>query len=378
MNNSDSESLILIDEFGTGTDPIEGASLAMSIIIKLIELKSLALMTTHYSAIKNFASNTTGVQNASMEFDGINLMPTYKLKIGIPGSSKAFEISKRLGMSDEIINRAKNFIDKDMLNVEVLQERLEKQLKEIEKEKTELNKKEMENQIIRNELENAKFQLNEKIKELDQKIRQDKTDFLKEARKEFENIVHEIKISNSAKDKIKQGKQLFDKIGEDLKHEDKKNHKSNKTFEKGDEVHVISKDVDGIIVDKSNNEGQYLVQVGILKINFDSEDLSLNKSKIKKEKSLNYYSDMPKAQITIDLRGYRYEDAEKKIDKFIEEALINKTEIIKIIHGKGTGALRNCIQDYLKNCPFVVEYNYEKLVTSNETNFGVTVARLRR
>jgi DNA mismatch repair protein MutS2 len=171
---------------------------------------------------------------------------------------------------------------------------------------------------------------------------------------------------------------LFDKITEELKYENKKDKKSKKIFKKGDEVHVISKDVDGIIVDKSNNEGQYLVQVGILKINFDSDDLSLKKSKIKTEKALNYYSDMPKAQITLDLRGYRYEDAERKIDKFIEEALINKTEIIKIIHGKGTGALRNCIQDYLKNCPFVVEYNYEKLVSSNETNFGVTIARLRR
>ncbi len=377
IRDADEDSLILIDEFGTGTDPMEGASLAMSIITDFLRLGSLALMTTHYSAIKNFASQTEGVENASMEFDSVNLMPTYKLKIGIPGSSKAFEISRRLGMSGEIIERARGYLDSGILDVEALQEKLENELIEAGKSKKNADEKAALLDAEKSAIDSSRKELDAKVRELGQKIRQEQSDFLKEARKQFENIIHKIKVSNASRESIKEGKALFESISAELNRDDGKNIDNSAVFSKGDEVYVASKEVNGVVIDRANNKNQYLVQVGILKINFDAGDLRLIKPVRKKEKKVNYSFSMSRPQMTLDLRGYRYEDAEKKIEKFIEEAAVNKTDTVKIIHGKGTGALRQCIQDFLKKSPLVEDFTFEKSVQSDSTNFGVTIAKLK-
>jgi len=379
INRTDSDSLILIDEFGAGTDPVEGSALAMSILNHILKIKSFAVMTTHYSALKHFASEHDGIENASVEFDSVNLKPTYKLRIGIPGSSKALEIAKRLGMPDKIINSAKSLINEEHLNVEKLSEKLEQERIQYENdrntmiaEKEKLEKKET---ALKNEL----LKIKEKDNELKQLFKSGESQFLKDARKEFEALVKKIKTEKASKDVIKEGKSFFNKIDEVIALQDKKINKEKlvKEFKPGDEVVIISKDIKGTILDKTNEEGEYLVQVGLLKMNFHSQDLKLaKKKKNKNDYDVSYQKvDTITSQMTYDIRGCRYEEAEKKISKFIEEALMNNLSVIKIIHGKGTGALRRCIHDFLQTSPYVTDFDYEKI--NDAVNYGVTVAYLR-
>ncbi len=376
INNSGDYSLALIDEFGTGTDPIEGSCMAMSILLKLLEKKTIALMTTHYSAIKHFVSQTENAENGSMEFDNEKLIPTYKLKIGIAGSSKAFEISKRIGMPIEIIEKAKSFIDKDYMNLEILASKLEQRQIELDNKINQLN--EFESRL--NEKENRLKEKNEEITKKENQLKDlfkiKESEFLRKSRKEFENIIKQIKTTNASKDTIKQGKEILKKIDENININNVKDNKKQNKFNTGDDVFIISKNLKGIIIDKTNISSEYLVKVGLLKINFPSNDLELIKTEKKEE--YNYSVEKKsKIQLTLDLRGTRYHEAEKKIEKFIEESLLNHIKTIKIIHGMGTGALRKCIHEHLEHSPFVENFNYEKNINKDSTNFGVTIVNLK-
>lgn len=374
IKNADDNSLILLDEFCAGTDPTEGSALAISLLKKLVKLKSIALVTTHYSALKYFAAQHEGVENASMEFNSEKLIPTYKLQIGVPGSSKALEISKRVGMPVEIIEEAKKNLNEDFLNLEKISTKLETEKKELEIIKNKLLKDNDELFLKKESLQKEKEDLEKRENKLKDEIKVKESIFLKESRKEFEKIIKDIKTKNASKESIKESKAFIEKINENINIKNIK-IKTKKIFNINDEVLIKSKDIKGTIIDKANKEGEYLVQAGLIKMNFDSNDLELIEEIKEKKYEQSIKSPAIKSQLTLDLRGCRYEEAEKKLDKFIENSLINNTSSIKVIHGKGTGVLRRCIHEYFDNSSHIIDYDYEKI--NNSTNYGVTVAVLR-
>ena len=379
IKNSDENSLILFDEFCAGTDPTEGSALAISLLNKIIKLRAIALITTHYSALKYFASQQNGIENASMEFDSEKLMPIYKLNIGVPGNSKALEISKRVGMPQDIIDYAKKNINEDYLKIEKISAKLENEKREIEIIKKKLQDENDKIKVQNDFLIKKQEELEKKEQKLNEEIGIKESIFLKDSRKKFEQIVKEIKKENASKESIKMGKNFFEKIDKRLKeaYQHKKKNNIEKSFNIGDDVLIISKDIKGVIIDKSNKEGEYLVQAGLIKMNFNSSDLKIiEDNKIKNYKS-SFKTPNIKTQLTLDLRGCRYEEAEKKLDKFIENSLVNSVSSIRIIHGKGTGVLRKCIYEYFENSPFIKDFDYEKNLNNNSTNYGVTVAILR-
>jgi len=382
IKNSDDDSLILMDEFCSGTDPLEGSALAISIIEKLLLRNSLAVITTHYSSLKIFASQKNGVMNASMEFDNEKLIPTYKLQIGIPGNSKAFDISRRLGIPEEIIKNAIKNIDKDYLNVDKLINKLETDRKEMELKKEQLSKEYNSLNTQKSELKKSAFELKEKEKKLNDSLKIKESAFLKESRKELENLVRKIKSEQASKDSILASKYFINKIENNLNekniNDDNDNDKIKEyEFKKGDEVLIISKNVKGFVVDKANAENSYIIQTGFIKMNFDAGDLRLSESGSKNEEFSSYSYDIPKKQMTLDIRGLRFEEAERKIEKFIEDAVTGNVKTIRVIHGMGTGVLKSCLHDFCTRSPYVESFDYEKSVESNSTNFGTTVVYLK-
>lgn len=377
LNYSTKNSLILIDELCAGTDPIEGSALAIAILKYIKNIGPLSIITTHYSDLKNFASKEETIENGSMEFDNNTLAPTYRLLIGVPGSSKALEISKRLGINEEILEEAKRNINPAFLDSEKLLLQLEQKnltLDEMEKKliNKENNLKEKESEII-----NKRELLKEKEKELDKLLKLRENEFLKESRRRFEELIKDIKTSNASKEKIIDGKIFFEDIKKHIE-EDDDIITNDDVYKKGDCVLILSSNSEGYIIDVSNNPNEYIVQAGIIKLNIKSNDLKRIESKrIQKSENAQYRPFIPETKsLSLDLRGLRYDEAEKKLDEFISNSLASNTKVIKIIHGKGSGALRKCIQDYFDNSPFVVDYDFEKDKDSG-INYGVTVAKLR-
>lgn len=380
LKNMNEESLILIDELGTGTDPTEGEALAISIIEKISLANSLCVITTHFNALKMLPAKNKLLQNGAMEFDNVNLLPTYRLITGIPGRSYALEISERLGLSKDIIENAKNLIDKRFLDIDNL-------LKEIMKKKMEYEEKffDLERRFI--DLEEHKErvillekELKEKERELKKIIKDQKYDFLIEARKEFEKIVCDIKTSKASKDSVVYGKNFIERVKKELEEYDKDIEENNEKIENenlniGDDVLIVSKDIKGTIIGKSNKEDEFIVQAGVVKLSVKVKDLK--KIEIEKKGFKPVISFKPSSKsLTLDIRGCRCDEAEKRLEKFIEQSIASNIYSIRIIHGMGTGALKNFIHNYLKSSPFIVSFDYEEDINKGK-NYGVTVAKLK-
>lgn len=381
LENSDSNSLILLDEFCSGTDPMEGSALAIAVLDKIVDIGSLTIVTTHYFSLKVYASEKEGVENGSMEFDTEKLTPTYKLQIGVPGSSKALDISKRLGLSNELIEKAYSNLNKDYVNVQLLLDKLEKetlQLNNREKIITELEDKLTKEKDI---LNTKQIELKEKEKKLNDILKTKESLFLTEARKELENIVKTIRDSNASKESIHIGKNFIKKLEEHLKTEETEFKAVRELGELniGDEVLVLSKNVKGIVIAKTNIKDRYLIQTGLLKVEFNRDELKKIKEESENKRAKDFNYSTPKNSsfsFVLDIRGVRYEEAENRIEKFIENAIVNKVKQVKVIHGIGTGVIRQCLHEYCKRDKRVLNFEYEKRAESNSTNFGVTVIYL--
>ncbi|HPK62140.1 MAG TPA: endonuclease MutS2, partial [Spirochaetota bacterium] len=361
LNNSGKDSLILIDEMGTGTDPNEGEALAVSIIKYIKANKSLALITSHFNGLKYFANQEDLIKNAAMEFDDALLKPTYKLKIGSSGSSKAFEIAAQLGMPASILNEAKLIINKGYLQIEKLIDSLNSEKKALEDKSYEIEKTKEAVETMKEELDKKIKDIDLKDKELKKIIFDKKYDFLKESRKEFENIIKEIKTSDASKDAIKSGKDFFDKLEKDGSVSDLNDAPANpQTFKAGSSVKIISKDVKGKIIRIENKQDKYLVQTGTLKMIVEADDLKLSGDEKKEyqNKNVNHNVSASSKSMTLDLRGYKCVEAEPKLDKFLEDSLLNNFADVRIIHGMGAGALRNFVHNYLKNNPLAKGFAY--------------------
>lgn len=382
------DSLIILDELGAGTDPTEGAALAMAILNYLYEKGSRVLATTHYSELKTFAFSKEGVENASMEFDIQTLSPTYRLTIGIPGKSNAFEIAKRLGLKQEVVDLGKSLMAEESLKLEDLLTHIELQKNKVEEEREELRALKMEylKKIDRLEEEQQKLRIQqEKIIEKSKiKARLLLDNIEREAEQiigslkdaETENQIH---IRNKA---VEQARSWLRKTDEKL--QDSKNaliinaaKKYKKPLKPGQKVKIAGLNKEGYILSLDEASKSAQVQVGIMKVNVPAESLiPIEQIEFEEEKSRYSSIAMSKAKeisTEIDLRGLTVDEALAEVDNYLDDAMMAGVARVTLIHGKGTGALRQGITDMLKTRSDIKAF---RLGNMDEGGSGVTVVEL--
>ncbi len=394
LKRADKNTLALFDELGAGTDPVEGAALAISILDNLLQRNVTAMATTHYSELKIYALSTDQVENASCEFDVESLQPTYRLLIGVPGKSNAFAISSKLGISDEIIEKAKSLVDEDSKSFEDVVTGLESTRKELEEERAKAA-------AYREEIERQKKKLAEKNERIDKA----KEKILRRANEEANEILQQAK--DMADDSIRKYNKWMDggkenvsdmerqrsaireqlkKTGEKLATRQKGNRPKTAPGKLaiGDLVMVHSMGVKGTVMSLPNTKGKCFVQMGIMRSEVNADDLELleeetlqnrkeqlrersGAGKIKMMKSLHVSS-------SINLIGKTVDEAIALLDKYLDDAYLAKLHQITIIHGVGTGALRNAVQAHLKKSKYIKTY---RMGEYGEGGYGVTVAEFK-
>jgi len=384
LQKVDHESLVLFDELGAGTDPQEGAALAISILDQVYERGARVVATTHYPELKAYGYNREGVVNASVEFDIETLSPTYKLLIGVPGRSNAFEISKRLGLSAEVIEHAKGYIGSETNKVENMIASLEDSRRQSEHELEEAEELRKEAQKLHKELQSQIIEFNEKRDKLYEKAEEKAQATVQAASEEAEKIISDLrKMSQKNHALVKEHeliearKRLEDAVPtlEKSKKKPAVPKKQERTLQAGDEVKVLSWGQKGTLVEQvSNNEWQ--VQMGIMKMKVKEKDLEYISSPKPVEtkplamvKGKDYH-----VNLELDLRGERYENALIRVEKYIDDALLANYPRVSIIHGKGTGALRKGVQEYLKNHRSVKNIRFGE---ASEGGSGVTVVEFK-
>lgn len=381
------KSLVLFDELGAGTDPTEGAALARAIMDLMLEKQIRTIATTHYNQLKVYALTTEGVQNASMEFDVETLSPTFRVSIGVPGKSNAFEISKRLGLPSEIIDSAKSLINEDNIEFEEVLKAIEKDRSEIVRAK-EVVLREREDLKIQNErLEKKLSQMEEREEKILRKAKEEGERILRRAREESQLALSEIKdvqkyldSENSrrlqdAQDMLREGLEKVSDRSEKIVIEEVKNH--SKDIKAGDTVKIPSLNQEGIVLENVDKSGDVMVQIGIMKMKLPKKSLikiereeeeNKNKAaKILREKSQNISTE-------IDLRGRNFEEAKMEVDKYLDDAYISGLKRVRIIHGKGTGVLRQKLKSYLPGLKSVKSIEEAPL---SEGGSGVTYVNLK-
>lgn len=379
LKDADKNSLILFDELGAGTDPSEGAALAMSILDHVRSLGSLVMATTHYPELKAYSYNREGVMNASVEFDVESLSPTYKLLMGVPGRSNAFDISKKLGLSLHIINKAKTMIGTDEQEINNMIESLEKNSKRVDEQRIELDRLVKEAQTTHDELEKQYQQYQNYEKSLMDEAKEKANQRVKSATKEADAILKELRELRDKKGADVKEHELIDKKKQlDDQYEAKsiKQHVQKQKYDKiqaGDEVKVLSYGQKGEVLELVGDE-EAVVQMGILKMKLPIEDLEKMKKKKEKPTKMVTRANRQTVKTELDLRGYRYEDALIELDQYLDQAVLSNFEQVYIIHGKGTGALQKGVQQHLKRHKSVKTFRGGM---PSEGGFGVTVASLK-
>ena len=384
LSKFDDRSLVLFDELGAGTDPQEGAALAISILDEVHGRGARVMATTHYPELKAYGYNRPGVANASVEFDVETLSPTYKLLIGIPGRSNAFEISKRLGLPQHIIKYAQSFTGTDRHEVESMIASLEESRKQSEKDAQQASALRIESENIREDLSSQLQKLDEQKEALEQKAKDKARKIIDDAKRESESIIAELKkmqknVQHIVKDHelIDVRKRLEKATPENAVLKKQKQVKERQlTLTKGDEVKVLSYGQKGTLLDKVS-DSEWSVQIGILKMKVHESDLEYMKPEKQKQPvamtNVKGRGDTY-VKLELDLRGERYENAVLRAEKYIDDAVLSNYHQVSIIHGKGTGALRQGIQQFLKNHSRVKSYRFGE---AGEGGHGVTVVELK-
>lgn len=384
LGKFDSRSLVLFDELGAGTDPQEGAALAISILDEVVDRGARVMATTHYPELKAYGYNRKSVVNASVEFDIETLSPTYRLLIGVPGRSNAFEISKRLGLKESIINQARVFTGSDRHEVESMIASLEESRRRSEREADEAHALLEEAQKIREELEERLKTFDDKKDSLEKKAKDKARKIVDDAKSEAEKIIEELREMKKNAAKAVKEHELIDakkRLDEAAPQENKVLKKQAEVRERaqnlkvGDEVKVLSYGQKGTLVEKVSDH-EWVVQIGILKMKLEDSDLQYVKPE-KQQQTVamtNVRNRNNHVKLELDLRGERYEEAILKTEKYIDDALLANYHRVSIIHGKGTGALRQGIQDFLKGHRRVKSYRFGE---AGEGGFGVTVVELK-
>lgn len=390
LDNVNNNSLVLFDELGAGTDPTEGAALAMAIIQYLHQRGIRTAVTTHYSELKVYALSTDGVENACCEFSVETLRPTYKLLIGIPGKSNAFAISKRLGLQDYIIDSAKEFISHEDARFEDVITDLEISKKSVvyEQERAEQYraeaeslKKEVEKQRAKTEDQREKIILDAKneARLIFQQAKEEADRIIKEMNKDARAKAGQSKM-NDTRTQIKYKLSSFEEQVIKASNKKKSNHKPPKNLQAGDRVYIISFDQNGIALNAPDSNGEVMVQTGIMKIKVPVNELVLD-DYFEKEKSISQrISSNVRAgksqyiSTEFDCRGQTSDEGIGNIDKYLDDAYLAGLKKVTIIHGKGTGALRSAVQAYLRTNSHVLSFRPGKY---GEGEMGVTVVELK-
>lgn len=381
-NEADSNTLVLLDELGSGTDPVEGSALAISILRYLKQKGSFIACTTHYPELKEFALVTDGFENASFEFDLENLKPTYRLLVGIPGKSNAFEISKKLGLSTEILENATSFLKEDKISIEELLKNIYDDKLTIEKEKEEIQKNANQITALRQSLEKEQSELLQKKQAIIDKAKTQAREIVLDAKEEVNDLLQalekqqlDVKKANKGRNKLNE--KLKDLVPTDDLLKNSQNSLKPEEVKKGLTVWIPSLQTSGTILSShiaKNNE--VLVQVGLAKMNLKLTQLSINSHTSNTPKSSVKATITSKSQFVspeINVIGYNVEEAIYAIDKYIDNCSVAHLSPIRIVHGKGTGKLREGIHTYLKKHAHVKSF---RLGTFGEGEMGVTVVEL--
>ncbi len=393
LENVTENSLVLFDELGAGTDPIEGAALAQSILEKMLDKKLLCAATTHYAELKAFALNTVGVSNASCEFDINTLKPTYKLIIGSPGKSNAFLISNKLGVSNEVISRAKELISDDTRSFEAVIEKLEKTRIELEYEKNEAAKLKRDFELFKN---SAEKELKDKLANAEAKSEEMLTkaqQFITGAKASAEFVFSQLDKLQKEKDSKDFGakyadakKSLRAKLSRDDDiynpiEEIDENYVLPRNLIKGDAVILRNIGTEGVLLENPDKNGNVTVQSGAVKTKTNIKNLALSTKKRQESDNQQNLSKNSKSSVSrdfsvsLDVRGKNIEDAWIDIDKYLDEALICGINSVTIVHGKGTGALRRGLWEFFRKDYRVKKYRNGEY---GEGDFGVTVIEIKR
>ncbi len=389
LNDLTPNSLILLDELGAGTDPTEGAALAMSILDRLLKEKIRTIATTHYSQLKVYALSTEGVMNASVEFNIETLSPTYKLLIGIPGKSNAFEISRRLGLEDDLISYAKDLISSENLEFEDVLSGIEKDRKFIEEKRKEIETHEANLEKLKLKLENELEANKKKRENIINTAKEEAYTILKNAKEESSEILREMNTLKSSmnRNSVSKAHKLTDEIRKSMEDYDTSDYSFlNITTDEevgelklGDEVEIITLGQSGHVVELPDSKGNLMVEIGILKVSSNIDQIKRVTSKEKQEsktgiKNIIKHKSNQQIDSEIDIRGKNIEEAIIELDKYIDNAYIVGMKEIQIIHGKGTGVLREGVKNYLRKHKAISK---QRLGEYSEGGDGVTIATLK-
>lgn len=390
LKEANPDSLVLLDELCGGTDPTEGAALAISILDDLHTAKIRTIATTHYAELKMYAMDTDGVENGCCEFDLETLSPTYRLLIGIPGKSNAFAISERLGLPDYIIEQARSQIDASAIDFENMLSELERNKAEIEREQSELYRTRQEIEALKNSLKERQDDVKRKREELLRSAREEARDLLAEAKEVADESIRKYHAwgqhpkQNNMKKMEAQRSDLrgrMNKLDKKLAYKGKRASKISdpSDFKVGDAVLVTTLSLNGTVKETANKNGDLVVQMGFLSSTVNYKDLELLAPE-KAPKPVNQpkdrYSINKAATINpeINLLGNTVDEAVARLEKYLDDAMIAGLTSVRVVHGKGTGALRKGIHEYLRRQKFIKSY---QLAEFGEGDAGVTIVTFK-
>lgn len=384
------DSLVIFDELGAGTDPVEGAALAIAILEDVRMAGAKCIATTHYSELKNYALTKKGVENAAVEFDVETLSPTYRLLIGVPGKSNAFEISKKLGLSEFVINRAKEFINTENIELEDLLQNVEKNRIKAEEDRAEAEKLKTEIQMIRDaEAEKLEKLTNQKEKMME-RARSEAFSITRQAKEEVDEIIkrlRELEQERASKEKNRQIEQLRKELTDSMGSLQptvksmivpKVASKDIKNLKAGEDVKVITLNQEGTVVSADDKKKEAVVQIGIMKMTLPYKSLQRIKNQqqatvTKKTRSV-IKAKSGRVKGEVDLRGMNLEEATLELEKYLDDATVAGLEQVTVIHGVGTGVLKTGLQDVLKKNKHVKK---KRPGGYGEGGVGVTIVTLK-
>lgn len=392
IEQADEHTLVLVDELGAGTDPVEGAALATA-IIEALRLKGVRLAaTTHYAELKAYALQTAGVENGCCEFDVATLRPTYRLLIGVPGRSNAFAISKRLGMSDDIVERAKELVSSENTRFEDVVQSLESSRQALETEREKVQREHVEALNANRAAQEARGKIEAEAAKEMEKAREQAAYLVARTRGQIDALINEMEeikrqhnkeLSAEQKAKLKSGLRSLENTADPVSKKDTEHYVLPRPLKPGDNVLIFDIDKKGVVLEVPEASDQVLVQAGIIKTRIPLSNLRLLTEKQAKQASARSgrsthrtVSTKVETRITteIDLRGQNAEEAIMNVDSFIDSAVLSGISQLTIIHGKGTGVLRSAVQQHLKQHPSVRSY---RLGTFGEGEAGVTIVELK-
>lgn len=379
----DENSLVLFDELGAGTDPQEGAALAISILDHIGAVGSFAMITSHYPELKLYGYNRPQTMNASMEFDIDSLSPTYKFKMGVPGRSNAFEIAKRLGLEDDIIDTARTLMTSESQSVDEMIQDLNDKQQEAEAHANSLRQRLLEAQRLHSDLSREFKDYQNEKESLIEKAKTEANDIVESTKRKADEIIEEIRqkqLEGSSGQSIKEH-EFIDAQSQlsGLKHEEEllkknkvlKKQKEKREFKVGQSVKVQSFGQQGVLVEKVDKE--WVVQMGMLKMKLPEEDLIVMEEE-KEKKTTTFTGSVRTVGTEVDLRGERVDAALSHLSQYLDSALLSNYQKVTVIHGHGTGAVRSAVHDALKRHPSVKKY---ETAPANQGGTGATIVTFK-